>query len=116
MADAPERPDLEAEEALDPDEIDAAPQRASAAGKNELKQQTALVPQDSLGRYLAEIRRYPLLTPEEEHRLAVEYKEYGDLKAAYRLVTGNLRLVVMIARRYESAFRNLFDLIQEGNI
>ncbi len=89
---------------------------ASAAEKEEPKQQTALVPQDSLGRYLAEIRRYPLLTREEEHRLAVEYKEYGDLKAAYRLVTGNLRLVVMIARRYESAFRNLFDLIQEGNI
>ncbi len=46
----------------------------------------------------------------------MEYKEYGDLQAAYRLVTANLRLVVMIARRYESAFRNLFDLIQEGNI
>jgi RNA polymerase sigma-32 factor len=76
----------------------------------------ALVPRDSLQRYLAEIRRYPLLTPEEEHRLAVDYKEYGDLQAAYRLVTANLRLVVMIARRYESAFKNLFDLIQEGNI
>jgi RNA polymerase sigma-32 factor len=117
MADAPERPDLnEAEEALDPDEIDTAPERPSVAEKGEPMPQTALVPQDSLGRYLAEIRRYPLLTPEEEHRLAVEYKEYGDLKAAYRLVSGNLRLVVMIARRYESAFRNLFDLIQEGNI
>ncbi|MGH7857245.1 MAG: sigma-70 factor domain-containing protein, partial [Candidatus Binatia bacterium] len=77
--------------------------------------ETALVPQDPLQRYLAEIRRYPLLTPEEEHRLAVEYKEYGDLEAAYRLVTSNLRLVVMIARRYERAFRNLFDLVQEGN-
>ena len=77
---------------------------------------TALVPQDPLQRYLAEIRRHPLLTPEEEHRLAVEYHEYGDLEAAYRLVTANLRLVVMIARRYERAFRNLFDLIQEGNI
>ncbi|MGH7823510.1 MAG: RNA polymerase factor sigma-32 [Candidatus Binatia bacterium] len=78
--------------------------------------ETALVPQEPLQRYLSEIRRYPLLTPEEEHRLAVEYKEYGDLEAAYRLVTSNLRLVVMIARRYERAFRNLFDLIQEGNI
>lgn len=77
---------------------------------------TALVPQDPLQRYLAEIRRYPLLTPEEEHRIAVQYKEYGDLAAAYRLVTANLRLVVMMARRYERAFRNLFDLIQEGNI
>ena len=76
----------------------------------------ALVPQDALRRYLTEIRRYPLLTPDEEHKLAVEYREHGDLDAAYKLVTANLRLVVMIARRYENAFRNLFDLVQEGNI
>jgi RNA polymerase sigma-32 factor len=117
MADAPERPELdEPEEALEPDEIDAEPERSVPVEKDDSAPSTALVPQDSLSRYLAEIRRYPLLTPEEEHRLAVEYKEYGDLQAAYRLVTANLRLVVMIARRYESAFRNLFDLIQEGNI
>jgi RNA polymerase sigma-32 factor len=117
MADAPEKTGLdEAEEALAPDEVDAASEGAAPAEKIDPGRDTALVPQDSLGRYLAEIRRYPLLTPEEEHRLAVEFKEYGDLKAAYRLVTANLRLVVMIARRYESAFRNLFDLIQEGNI
>jgi RNA polymerase sigma-32 factor len=117
MADAPEKTDLDdAEEALDPEEIDVASEGASPAEKIKPTGATALVPQDSLGRYLAEIRRYPLLTPEEEHRLAIEFKEYGDLKAAYRLVTANLRLVVMIARRYESAFRNLFDLIQEGNI
>jgi RNA polymerase sigma-32 factor len=77
---------------------------------------TALVPYDSLQRYLAEIRRYPLLTPEEEHQLAVRYKEHGDVEAAYRLVTANLRLVVMFARRYERAVHNLLDLIQEGSI
>jgi len=77
---------------------------------------TALVPYDPLQRYLAEIRRYPLLTPEEEHQLAVRYKEHGDVEAAYRLVTGNLRLVVMFARRYERAVHNLLDLIQEGSI
>jgi RNA polymerase sigma-32 factor len=77
---------------------------------------TALVPYDSLQRYLAEIRRYPLLTLAEEHALAVRYKEYGEIEAAYRLVTGNLRLVVMIARQYQRAFRNLLDLVQEGNI
>jgi len=76
----------------------------------------ALVPFDPLQRYLAEIRRYPLLTREQEHELAVEYKEYGNIEAAYKLVTSNLRLVVMIAREYEKAFRNLLDLIQEGNI
>ncbi len=77
---------------------------------------SALVPYDPLQRYLAEIRRYPLLSPEEEHELAVRYKEYGDIEAAYRLVTANLRLVVMIAREYQRALHNLLDLIQEGNI
>lgn len=76
----------------------------------------AIVPFDPLQRYLAEIRRFPLLTREEEHRLAVEYKEYGNIETAYKLVTANLRLVVMIAREYQKAFKNLLDLIQEGNI
>ncbi|MFQ5853754.1 MAG: sigma-70 factor domain-containing protein, partial [Candidatus Binatia bacterium] len=44
----------------------------------------ALVSFDPLQRYLAEIRRYPLLSREEEHRLAVEYKEFGSIKAAYK--------------------------------
>src|SRR5262247_3153311 len=76
----------------------------------------ALVTFDPLQRYLAEIRRFPLVSREEEHRLAVDYKEYGNVEAAYRLVTANLRLVVMIARQYQRAFRNLLDLVQEGNI
>ena len=76
----------------------------------------ALVPFDPLQRYLAEIRRFPLLSREEEHRLAVEYKEYGNVEAAYKLVTANLRLVVMIAREYQKAFKTLLDLIQEGNM
>lgn len=82
----------------------------------ELEAETALVPTDSLGRYMSELRRYPLLSPEEEHELAVQYKEYGDVQAAYRLVTANLRLVVMIARSYQRAFQNLLDLVQEGNV
>jgi RNA polymerase sigma-32 factor len=76
----------------------------------------ALVTFDPLQRYLAEIRRFALLSREEEHRLAVDYKEYGNVEAAYKLVTANLRLVVMIAREYQKAFRNLLDLIQEGNM
>jgi RNA polymerase sigma-32 factor len=76
----------------------------------------ALVPFDPLQRYLTEIRRFPLLSREEEHRLAVEYKEFGHVEAAYKLVTANLRLVVMIAREYQRAFKNLLDLIQEGNM
>jgi RNA polymerase sigma-32 factor len=76
----------------------------------------ALVTFDPLQRYLAEIRRFALLSREEEHRLAVDYKEYGKVEAAYKLVTANLRLVVMIAREYQKAFKNLLDLIQEGNM
>ena len=76
----------------------------------------ALVPFDALQSYLSEICRYPLLTREEEHELAVQYKQFGDIEAAYKLVKSNLRLVVMIAREYERAFRNLLDLVQEGNI
>jgi RNA polymerase sigma-32 factor len=76
----------------------------------------ALVPFDPLQRYLSEIRRFHILSREEEHELAVQYKEYGNVEAAYKLVTANLRLVVMIAREYQKSFRNLLDLIQEGNM
>jgi RNA polymerase sigma-32 factor len=76
----------------------------------------SLVSFDPLQRYLAEIRRHPLLSREEEHDLAVRFQHDRDIEAAYRLVTGNLRLVVMIAREYQRSFRNLLDLIQEGNI
>ena len=75
-----------------------------------------LIAFDPLQRYLTEIRRYPLLSREEEKDLAIRYREREDIEAAYKLVTGNLRLVVMIAREYQRATRNLLDLIQEGNI
>ncbi len=75
-----------------------------------------LVLSDPLQRYFAAIGHYPLLSPEEEHDLAVEYKEYGELRAAYRLVTGNLRLVVKLAREYQHANEQLLELIQEGNL
>jgi RNA polymerase sigma-32 factor len=115
---AGEEMDLTADEAQAslPVESESLGEAHKAADHKELLADTALVPYDSLQRYLVEIRRYPLLTPAEEHELAVRYKEYGDIEAAYRLVTGNLRLVVMIARQYQRAFRNLLDLIQEGNI
>jgi RNA polymerase sigma-32 factor len=78
--------------------------------------QSALVPSDALQRYLAETRRYPLLSREEEHELAVRYLREKDLDAAYKLVSSNLRLVVMLAREYQRASQNLLDLIQEGNM
>ena len=71
---------------------------------------------DPLRRYLDEVRRYPLLTPEEEVALATKLHETGDLDAAKRLVQANLRLVVKIAFEYKSVYANAMDLIQEGNI
>lgn len=71
---------------------------------------------DELSRYLSEVRRYPLLERREEQRLSEQYYEDGDREAAKQLVTGNLRLVVKIARQYRRAWVNIMDLIQEGNI
>ena len=65
---------------------------------------------------MTEVSRYPLLSPEEESRLARHYKEYGDKKSAQLLVLSNLRLVVKITMEYRSAYSNLMDLIQEGNL
>jgi RNA polymerase sigma-32 factor len=75
-----------------------------------------IVKSDPLQRYLAEIRRHPLLTPEEEHKLAVRYFQTKDVEAAQRLVLGNLRLVVKIAFAFVRLYQNALDLIQEGNI
>jgi len=76
----------------------------------------SLVPFDALQAYVHQAKQYPLLSVEEEHSLAVRYKESGDLEAARRLVTANLRLVIKIAHEYRKAYRNLLDLVQEGNI
>lgn len=71
---------------------------------------------DPLQAYLQEIQRHPLLTPDQEHDLAVRYAQTGDVAAAAKLVSSNLRLVVKIAYEYRRAYRNIMDLIQEGNI
>lgn len=65
--------------------------------------------------YLKEIAKYPLLSPEEELDEARKHFEEGDIAAAHRLVTSNLRLVVKIANDFRQAQTNLLDLIQEGN-
>jgi RNA polymerase sigma-32 factor len=71
---------------------------------------------DALDAFLREIQQYPLLAPEEEKVLAEHYARTGDVGSAARLVTANLRLVVKIAFEYRRAYRNIMDLIQEGNI
>ncbi|MDI1476945.1 RNA polymerase factor sigma-32 [Polyangium sp. y55x31] len=76
----------------------------------------ALSRTDPLQAYLREVQRHPLLTPEEEQKLTRHYAETQDVKTAARLVTANLRLVVKLAYEYRRAYKNIMDLIQEGNI
>ena len=67
--------------------------------------------------YLEEIKRYPLLSREEERELSIRYREKEDMEAGYRLITANLRLVVKIAMDFQRYWmQNLNDLIQEGNV
>lgn len=71
---------------------------------------------DSLTLYLAEIRKVPLLSEDEEHRFAVKFFEEKDLEAAHSLITANLRFVVKVASEYRHYGMKMLDLIQEGNI
>jgi RNA polymerase sigma-32 factor len=70
----------------------------------------------TLDLYISEINRFPLLTPEEEFKLAVRLKKYNDVEAAEKLIVSNLRFVVKIAHEYRNYGFKLADLIQEGNI
>src|SRR6266568_971639 len=70
---------------------------------------------NAIRQYLAEIGRYPLLTMEQELKLAWRVRQ-GDIEAQQRLVEANLRLVVSIAKRYNNAGISLLDLVQEGNL
>ncbi|HEY8923857.1 MAG TPA: sigma-70 family RNA polymerase sigma factor, partial [Polyangia bacterium] len=71
---------------------------------------------DPLARFMAEIRRYPRLSEDEERRLGRAVRERGDMDAARRLVVHNLRLVVAIANQYRRAWANILDLFQEGSV
>ncbi|MCH4143039.1 MULTISPECIES: RNA polymerase sigma factor RpoH [Acetobacter] len=73
-------------------------------------------PESNLSRYLQEIRKFPLLTPEEELSLSRRWKETGDTQAAHRLVTSHLRLVAKIAMGYRGYGLPMNELISEGNI
>jgi RNA polymerase sigma-32 factor len=124
-----EREDRGGEEALDDvspatdEELDEIEASLNLAGKGGGKLPRAapegtraLALRDPMGAYMAEVRRYPLLTREEEHELAVRWVEEGDQDAAKKLVTSNLRLVVKIANEYRRGYQNLLDLVQEGNV
>jgi RNA polymerase sigma-32 factor len=77
---------------------------------------TSLARSDPMAAYLREVQRHPLLTPEQTHDLAVKFVQSQDPAIAAQLVTANLRLVVKIAYEYWRAYKNILDLVQEGNI
>jgi len=76
----------------------------------------AITPEGSLTRYLQEIRKFPMLKPEEEFMLAKAWTEHGDSEAAHRLVTSHLRLVAKIAMGYRGYGLPVGELISEGNV
>lgn len=88
-------------------------------GTSVLPKNTGLTPSQAdplLQAYMREVHKYPLLTREEEKKLALTYKEDGDRGAFQKLVTSNLRFVVKIAYQYVNYRLKLLDLIQEGNM
>ena len=81
-----------------------------------MRNQHLPVVKNSLETYLAQINQFPLLTKEEEFKLAVRYRKHNDIDAAQKLITSNLKFVVKVAFEYKSYRVKLLDLIQEGNI
>ena len=81
---------------------------------------TAFVPMLSLDtgltHYLTEIRKFPMLRPDQESAYAKRWREQGDREAAYHLVTSHLRLVAKIAMRYRGYGLPIADIISEGNV
>jgi RNA polymerase sigma-32 factor len=75
-----------------------------------------IAPEGNLSRYLQEIRKFPMLNPEEEYMLAKRYQDSGEQQAAHRLVTSHLRLVAKIAMGYRGYGLPLGELISEGNV
>ena len=104
---------LEGEDAPAVVDIEAAEASATALTKAGPR---ALRSSDPFRMYMAEIKKYPQLSREEEQRLARLYRETGDRDALFQLVTANLMLVVRIAFSFRRAAKNLLDLVQEGNV
>src|SRR5438128_1193947 len=75
-----------------------------------------LTAESGLARYLEEIRRFPMLEPQEEYMLAKRWREHGDRDAAHRLVTSHLRLVAKIAMGYRGYGLPIAEVISEGNV
>ncbi len=108
-----EEPHGDEPEPVDADGDDEPRKPRSAAP---LSSETGMERMDPMSAYLREVQRHKLLTPEETQELAVRFLKTQDSKTAARLVTANLRLVVKIAYEYRRAYKNIMDLVQEGNI
>ena len=87
-----------------------------ATGSNVPATIPALGGEQSLNRYLSEIKKFPILAPEQEYMLAKRFQEHGDTEAAAQLVTSHLRLVAKIAMGYRGYGLPVSELISEGNI
>ena len=77
---------------------------------------SSLTPEGNLSRYLQEIRKFPLLEPQQEFMLAKRWREHGDSKAAHQLVTSHLRLVAKIAMGYRGYGLPISEVVSEGNV
>tara|TARA_B100001063_G_scaffold160518_1_gene149876 strand:- start:321 stop:1214 length:894 start_codon:yes stop_codon:yes gene_type:complete len=84
--------------------------------KNESMSVALISPDNNLGRYLDQIKKFPMLTAEDEYNLAKDWLDKNNTKAAHKLVTSHLRLVAKIAMGYRGYGLPVADLIAEGNI
>jgi RNA polymerase sigma-32 factor len=87
-----------------------------AAATSNVRNLPTVVSESNLGRYLQEIRKFPMLEPQEEYMLAKSWREHGEVEAAHKLVTSHLRLVAKIAMGYRGYGLPLNELISEGNV
>jgi RNA polymerase sigma-32 factor len=120
--DAAESDKADGDDALDSELVDDEALAAEVVDVDEaalpppVREGSSLARYDALQAYMRDVHRYKVLDADSQRALAVRYREEGDLDAARQLVTSNLRLVVKIAYDYRRAYRNVMDLIQEGNI
>jgi RNA polymerase sigma-32 factor len=102
--------------AVTPELVDNLLDPKPAGGQPASDSSTAVAPVTTLQRYLAEVRRYPFLSKDEELQLFHEYQAQGSREAAVRLILANLRVSVAIASEYLHTGADHMDLIQEGNV
>jgi len=86
------------------------------AAASSIRNLPTVVSESNLSRYLQEIRKFPMLEPDQEYMLAKAWREHGEVESAHKLVTSHLRLVAKIAMGYRGYGLPLNELISEGNV